>query len=101
MKLAKRNPKYLLDSLIITRRDRRRLGIHGSRLRCEPGLEFRSFLRDERDDVVPVERVRCAERETLFACWVGVGGGQGEDVEAGRVTDVDVADGGSVPDVGV
>jgi hypothetical protein len=45
--------------------------------------------------------MRCAERETLLAHWIGVGGGQGEHMEAGCVADVDVADEGGVPDVGV
>jgi hypothetical protein len=40
VKLTKSDPKHLLDSLIIARRDRRRLGVHGSGLRCEPGLEL-------------------------------------------------------------
>ena len=94
-------PEDLLEALIITRRDRRRLGVGGGRLGQEPGLEFRPLLGDECDDVIPVERVRRGKRETLFACGVWVGGGQSKDVEASRVAGVDVATDGGEPAVRV
>ena len=88
--IADFEPEDLFDSLIIARRERRRLGVGGGRPSQEPGLELGPLLGDECDDVVPVERVGRGERETLFACRVRVGGGQGKDVEASRVAGVDV-----------
>ena len=89
--IADFEPEDLLDSLIIARRDRRRLGVGGGRPGQEPGLEFGPLLGDECDDVVPIERVGRGERDTLFASRVRIGGGQGKDVEASHVAGVDVA----------
>jgi hypothetical protein len=63
-----------------------------SRLGYQSVLDFRPFLSENRDDIVPVQGMRGGERETLSTFGIRIVTPQSQDVGFCGITHIDITD---------